>query len=70
MTNSINLEDIPDQSATVLNRVRRLAAHTLLDKMLDSVDDVRGAFGNVRLDVPYQNGYFTRVEHTIKGVEQ
>lgn len=70
MTNNINLEDIPDHKATVMNQLRRVAAHARLDKMLDDVDDVRDAFGFVRLDVLFQNGYFIRIEHTIKGVEQ
>jgi hypothetical protein len=62
MNNTIDLDDLPNAKAVVMNRARRLAAHTLLDKMLDSVDDVRDEFGAVVVEMQYKDGHFQRVK--------
>lgn len=40
--------------------------HTELDKLLDSVDAVQGAFGLLSVEIPYQNGVFTHINRIDK----
>lgn len=44
------------------NQRLREMAHAVLDDHLDSVEDIRGAFGNIIIDVQYQDGYFQAIE--------
>ena len=49
------------------NSIREMA-HVKLDELFDSVDGIDDAFGVIEVDVPFKNGYFSRVEVNTRRV--